>query len=88
MTLNAMYGITQALHWTSKWDYFINLSASDLPLIATVSSHLAATAGSGRTGRGVCLGALCVSKPFASRVNVAKAAQCADSRVIATINQA
>lgn len=52
MILNAVYGITQALHWTSKWDYFINLSASDLPLIATVSICLAATAGSEGTGLG------------------------------------
>lgn len=36
MTLNAVYGMTQALHWTTKWDYFINLSASDLPLLRTV----------------------------------------------------
>lgn len=36
MTLNAVYGLTQALHWTTKWDYFINLSASDLPLLRTV----------------------------------------------------
>lgn len=36
MTLNAVYGLTQALHWTTKWDYFINLSASDLPLLPTV----------------------------------------------------
>eukprot|EP00903_Cladosiphon_okamuranus_P005503 g5484.t1 len=35
MTLNAVYGLTQALHWTTKWDYFINLSASDLPLLRT-----------------------------------------------------
>lgn len=40
MTLNAVYGITQALHWTSKWDYWINLSASDLPLLATASEAL------------------------------------------------
>ncbi|CAN0351213.1 unnamed protein product, partial [Ectocarpus sp. 12 AP-2014] len=33
MTLNAVYGLTQALHWNTKWDYFINLSASDLPLL-------------------------------------------------------
>lgn len=36
MTLNAVYGLTQALHWNTKWDYFINLSASDLPLLRTV----------------------------------------------------
>ncbi|CAM9160175.1 unnamed protein product [Scytosiphon promiscuus] len=35
MTLNAVHGITQALHWNTKWDYFINLSASDLPLLGT-----------------------------------------------------
>lgn len=36
MTLNAVYGLTQALHWNTKWDYFINLSASDLPLLRAV----------------------------------------------------
>lgn len=36
MTLNAVYGLTQALHWNTKWDYFINLSASDMPLLRTV----------------------------------------------------
>lgn len=40
MTLNVVYGITKALHWTSNWDYFINLSASDLPLISTVRDPL------------------------------------------------
>lgn len=39
MTLNAVYGLTQALHWTTKWDYFINLSASDLPLLRTVRKN-------------------------------------------------
>ncbi|CAN0415152.1 unnamed protein product, partial [Laminaria digitata] len=33
LTLNAVYGLTHALHWNTKWDYFVNLSASDLPLL-------------------------------------------------------
>ena len=45
MTLNAVYGLTQALHWTTKWDYFINLSASDLPLLRTVRTKQEKRAG-------------------------------------------
>ena len=36
LTLNAVYGLTHALHWNTKWDYFVNLSASDLPLLPPV----------------------------------------------------
>ncbi|CAM9275911.1 unnamed protein product, partial [Choristocarpus tenellus] len=35
MTLTAVYGIAQAILWNQEWDYFINLSGSDLPLLPT-----------------------------------------------------
>ncbi|CAM9136431.1 unnamed protein product [Choristocarpus tenellus] len=34
ITLTALFGLCTMVQWTSQWDYFINLSASDFPLLS------------------------------------------------------
>ena len=42
ITLACLYGIAAALLWDDKWDYFINLSASDFPVMTQVFLFIAA----------------------------------------------
>lgn len=37
VTLTAIFGICTMVQWSNEWDYFINLSASDFPLLPQVS---------------------------------------------------
>lgn len=37
ITLTAIFGICTMVQWSNEWDFFINLSASDFPLLPQVS---------------------------------------------------
>lgn len=36
ITLTAIFGICTMVQWSDDWDFFINLSASDFPLLPQV----------------------------------------------------
>ncbi|CAN0513481.1 unnamed protein product, partial [Scytosiphon promiscuus] len=36
ITLTAIFGICTLVQWSDEWDYFVNLSASDFPLLPQV----------------------------------------------------
>lgn len=37
ITLTCLYGIAASLQWDDGWDYFVNLSAADFPVMTQVS---------------------------------------------------
>lgn len=37
ITLTAIFGICNMVQWSDEWDFFVNLSASDFPLLPQVS---------------------------------------------------
>lgn len=37
ITLTAIFGICTMVQWSDEWDFFVNLSASDFPLLPQVS---------------------------------------------------
>ncbi|CAM9304583.1 unnamed protein product [Ascophyllum nodosum] len=41
ITLTALFGISTLVEWSKDWDYFINLSASDFPLMTAVEMSAA-----------------------------------------------
>lgn len=39
ITLTAIFGICTMVQWSDQWDFFINLSASDFPLLPQVKTN-------------------------------------------------
>lgn len=39
ITLTAIFGICTMVQWSDEWDFFINLSASDFPLLPQVRTY-------------------------------------------------
>lgn len=39
LTLACMYGMAAAIQWDDDWDYFINLSTADFPVLTQVNKH-------------------------------------------------
>lgn len=74
ITLACLYGIAAALLWDDGWDYFINLSTSDFPVMTQVCMRTTSTICANRvfefgySYRGVLVGA-CPNK-YLSRAPV------------------
>ena len=48
ITLTAIFGICSMVQWSDEWDFFINLSASDFPLLPQVRDQSKAAHWQGR----------------------------------------